>query len=229
MDVGLAGRIAQIAELLGWLYVLIGLVYFWIYRFLLRDEKLIFRLFKRPSLPEFFTLFGTWFLGGLALFLAKRLVEHSLPEVTVAKFMVQPFSLGVLFSASLEELRRAGFYQIFATTPLVGLWLNAICFGFAHLAYKSTEIASYPQIVFFLPLATFAFGLALTFVAVRYGLIWAILVHFIVNTARLVLVTDNLAVNYLLFFFSVSVLIAIGVAGFKKAKQEAQETQTMPY
>lgn len=119
----------------------------------------------------------------------------------MAEFMVQPFSFGVLFSAALEELRRVGFYQIFASTPFVGVWLNAACFGFAHLAYRGTEIASYPQIVFFLPLATFAWGVALTFVAVRIGLIWAILVHFVVNMARFVLVTNSLAVNYLLSFF----------------------------
>lgn len=230
METVLAERIAGFAEIIRWLYIAIGLVVFWVYSYFFRDSKLIFPLLKRPTLNGASLLFAIWVLSGISNFVAKRLVENNLPEVSVATIVHNPISLETFFYASLEELRRSGFYQLFAGYPLIGIWLNTAFFGFSHLAYRGAEIANYPLILLMLPLSMFATGLSFLAVVVRMGLVWAILVHFANSTVRFVVITENIVVNYLLFFASVLCLLWIGSLNLRKAifDQRVQEKDLDP-
>ncbi|MBO1435824.1 hypothetical protein [Meiothermus sp. CFH 77666] len=230
MDTTIAGRIAQFAEVTFWLYLAIGLFVFWGYSFFLKDSKLLFPIFRRPTLSGALLLIFVWFLDGLSSFMAKRLVENTVSEGALATVIAKPLAWHVLLHSSVEELARGGFYQLFASLTLVGVWLNSFLFGVAHLSGRTVEIANHPLILLFLPLSSFATGLSLLAVIMRMGLVWAILLHFAVNTVRFVVITENIVVNYLLFFASVLCLLWIGSLNLRKAifDQRVQEKDLDP-
>ena len=213
MEQAHAELISTLARIVAWAYFTLGIAFFAL--FFIFCERRPIPLFRWPTPAGLTILAGIWLLNGLASPIAKRLVEGSVPPTTLLGFVSRPITFDTLLNAALEEFARSGILQLFGGIPILGVWLNAAIFGFAHLAERAAEIASYPQIAFLLPLDVFSFAMALTFVLIRLGLFWAILVHFASNAVRLVLITDSEVLNVCLFLLCIVALMVIAIRGLQ--------------
>ncbi|WP_299431131.1 hypothetical protein [uncultured Meiothermus sp.] len=216
MDQKIAESIASIAEIGAWIYMFVGWVIYWGYRFLIKEDRRLFPIMDRLTWGGVGLLFLVWLLDGIAASLGKYLATNMLPETAGVQVVSKPVEWGVLFWAAKEEIERIGIFQLFSNVYWVGVWLNSLWFGFIHLSGQAVDIAIWPEITILKPLSTAAFGLACLAIILRMGLVWAILLHFAANTVRLVVVTESVLVNYLLFFGCVALLVAVGLLSLRQ-------------
>jgi hypothetical protein len=206
VDRGLAESIATIASLLWWLYVICGLFISWVVKYYRDDLKPGYRVWSLPSWRDVLFLVWVWVLSGTSLAFLGILEQ---PVVSGFNFIATEFSWRLLFWASLEEVLRAGVFDMFRGSLGLSVLANSAVFGVCHLGDDVERIANTPMYAVFFPLAGMAIGIALLAILVRMGLVWAIMVHFCVNTFRLVLLTSDGILNYLIFFASIGLLIYI--------------------
>ncbi len=157
-----------------------------------------------PSGREIFFMVGVWVLSGTSLAFLGILEQ---PVVSGFNFIATEFSWRLLFWTSLEEVLRAGVYDMFRGSLGWGVLANSFVFGIFHLDNDVERMITCPQYAVFFPLAAMAFSIASLAILIRMGLIWAIAAHFSVNTFRLVLLTPDGFLNYCIFFVSVGLLI----------------------
>ncbi|MFN3391241.1 MAG: type II CAAX prenyl endopeptidase Rce1 family protein [Meiothermus ruber] len=204
MERGLAESIATIASLLWWLYLVCGLAVTWVAKYYRDDLRPGYRMWSVPSGRDAFFIVGVWILSGTSLAFLGILEQ---PVVSGFNFIATEFSWRLLFWASFEEVLRAGVYDMFRGSLGLGVLANSVVFGIFHLHNDVEKMINTPLYAAFFPLAGMATSVALLAILVRVGLIWAIVVHFCVNTFRLVLLTSDGVLNYLIFFVSMGLLI----------------------
>lgn len=204
MERGIAESIATIAQLLWWLYLICGLAVSWIVKYYRDDLKPGYRIWGIPRGRDIFFMVGVWILSGTSLAFMGILEQ---PVASGINFIGTEFSGRLLFWASVEEVLRAGVFDMFRGSLGWGVLANSVAFGVSHLDNDVERMVSTPLYAILLPLAGLAFGMASLAILVRVGLIWAIAVHFCVNTFRLVLLTPDPAVNYLIFFGTIGLLV----------------------
>ncbi|MBO1438545.1 hypothetical protein [Meiothermus sp. CFH 77666] len=217
MSTELAKLVSEAAGLGTYVYWVFGLVAGWLVRWFVPSapKPLLFRI---PE-PHFFPLFlFVWLFSSLMVtFLGVYKKHHFSYEVTPAlKLVLEPVQISTLVTATIEELVRVGFFALCNGTFIAGIVFNNMLFGFLHLDYAPDLIAAAPLLILFWTLGAGAFGFALLAIALRFGIIWAILLHFLVNSGRIILVASDMVFNYAIFAVSTVLLAYLGYRTYRE-------------
>lgn len=218
MSQSVAEAITIASTILLWLYSLNGLLVGWLAKYFSDGPKPTFVLLVWPKWCDLVILFAAWLLGSVAMASLTALSNESRLAISILRVAVEELSLKMMFFVVLEEVERLGIYYLFSGVFWAAVWLNSLWFGITHLAGYANLMVEFPWFALLMPVATAAIGLVCLSITLRVGLLWAIGVHFFINSFPLVVMHESNTINYVLFFASVVGLTTIGLRNIKQVQ-----------